>query len=349
MQDHDGITIRDFIPSALQGIFRRESDAMSDEDRLLPIARSFLSHYLTASIEQGPDDQRYSGNFRRSTNRSARNASHMENQSTADTRSAIAACEATGELPNERQDARRPRKIQDMHPDDGERSGAGKKPQQLPCPGCDECSGKLHPKISPEQRTEQHKEDPYDEMYGEKPTGGSSGAPDSERKTQGSTLKHNRKQITDRYSASREAALGKELKRWQGGYRELKGHYEELEDDYKKLDSTKNQLEAKCKQLESICRGLRKTQEEENAKAILAVEERTSERDHLKSKLLELQAQHVRSVNSVGTGLEHISDQTFKDNFRTQHDKVHHLSLRPSFAHFTVLFPRFYPLTIPLR
>jgi len=349
MQDHDGITIRDFIPSTLQGIFRREPDEMSDENSLLLMARSFLSHYLTASIEQGPDDQRYSGNYRRSTNRSARDASHIENQSTASTGSTIAACEATGEPHSERKDARRPRKIQDVHRDDGERSGAGKKSQQLPCPGCDECSGKAHPKISPEQSTEQHKEDPYDEMYGEKPTGGSSGAPNSERKNQGSTLKHNRKQITDRYSGSREAALEKELKRWQGGYKELEGHCEGLEDNYKKLDSTKNQLEAKCKQLESICLRLRKTQEEENAKAILAVEERTSERDHLKSKLLELQAQHVRSVNSVGTGLEHISDQTFKDKFRTQHDKVHHLSLRSSFARFTVLFPRFCPLTIPLR
>jgi hypothetical protein len=44
--------------------------------------------------------------------------------------------------------------------------------------------------------------------------------------------------------------------------------------------------------------------------------------DFLKDKLDELHASHIRSVNSVGTGLDPISDKTFEDRFRSIHDEV---------------------------
>jgi hypothetical protein len=259
----------------------------------------------------------------------------MNDESTAAAEDALDEREVMAEPPQGSNDHRKIGKRQDMYPQDGEKPGARttlQPPLDLQCK-CDKCSGKLHPKLSHEQITEHQ---PDGVPHSARSTTESSEALNCERKAHGGTLKSNRKQVTDR--SSREAALEKELKHWKSRHSKLKGYCKGLEDDYKKLDSTKKQLETKCKQLESICRGLRKTQEEENAKAILAVEERTSERDLLKSKLLELQAQHVRSVNSVGTGLENISDLTFKDNFRAQHDKVHQLSLRPSFDHFYCSF-----------
>jgi len=44
--------------------------------------------------------------------------------------------------------------------------------------------------------------------------------------------------------------------------------------------------------------------------------------DSLKAKLDELHASHIRSVNSVGTGLDPISDKTFEDRFRCIHDEA---------------------------
>jgi hypothetical protein len=54
----------------------------------------------------------------------------------------------------------------------------------------------------------------------------------------------------------------------------------------------------------------------------LAIEQLSSEIKQLKVKLGELHNSHVTSVNSVGTGLEPISVQTFKERFRTLHDDV---------------------------
>ncbi|KAF8243756.1 hypothetical protein K440DRAFT_35934 [Wilcoxina mikolae CBS 423.85] len=46
------------------------------------------------------------------------------------------------------------------------------------------------------------------------------------------------------------------------------------------------------------------------------VNKHAQENDRLKRNLEELQADHVRSVNSIGTGLEPIADMTFEDRFR---------------------------------
>ncbi|KAF8541134.1 hypothetical protein BDD12DRAFT_830363 [Trichophaea hybrida] len=55
-------------------------------------------------------------------------------------------------------------------------------------------------------------------------------------------------------------------------------------------------------------------------KALSDREKYQQEIDGLKDKLDELHASHIKSVNSVGTGLEPIADKTFEDKFRSIHD-----------------------------
>jgi chromosome segregation ATPase len=49
----------------------------------------------------------------------------------------------------------------------------------------------------------------------------------------------------------------------------------------------------------------------------------THENARLKKTLQELQADHIRSVNSIGTGLESIADKTFEDTFRGLQKQVY--------------------------
>ncbi|KAF8544619.1 hypothetical protein BDD12DRAFT_814954 [Trichophaea hybrida] len=305
-QDHEGSTIRGLITSGFQGMFRREPEVLSDDE---------LEQDIT-------DDPRYGRNSRRNTHRSERNSTRMNNQSIAPTEAANHAWEATGETSHdrERKDQRSSEKTQDLRPESEQKPGTGTNLQQSLCQESDESSSlrKTLPKTPPEKSTDQEKSTKqdlqgatHDETHGEKPTSESSREPNKDHKdlkAHENTCGRIRKQPTDRSLESQNAKLTKELRRWHEGYR--------------KLESQKNQLEGKCKKLESVVLGLREFQEEENAKAILAMDERTAERDQLKSKLKELQASHIRSVNSVGTGLEYISDQTFKDNLRGLHDKV---------------------------
>ncbi|KAF8243914.1 hypothetical protein K440DRAFT_663817 [Wilcoxina mikolae CBS 423.85] len=55
-------------------------------------------------------------------------------------------------------------------------------------------------------------------------------------------------------------------------------------------------------------------------KALPDREKYQQEIDDLKDKLDELHASHIKSVNSVGTGLDPIADKTFEDKFRSIHD-----------------------------
>jgi len=84
----------------------------------------------------------------------------------------------------------------------------------------------------------------------------------------------------------------------------------------------KSELEAEYNKLKVELDTLRGVLEEGKEKAASERAEHAKERDDLLSKLEELRVSHIRSISSVGTGLEPISDQTFQDKFGALHSKV---------------------------
>jgi len=74
--------------------------------------------------------------------------------------------------------------------------------------------------------------------------------------------------------------------------------------------------------LQKIIVNLRKNFSEERTQLESMREELLREKTQLKKRLDTLQTSHIQSVNSVGTGLEPISDQTFEDRFRALQDEV---------------------------
>jgi hypothetical protein len=132
-----------------------------------------------------------------------------------------------------------------------------------------------------------------------------------ERKTLGYMRRYkgiSRKNAPDRSTES----LEKEIERWQVKYKES--------------ESVKIDLEEKYKYLQMIF----EAQENE----IRKIEE---ERDLLQCKVNGLHVSYVKSVNSIGTGLNPISDQDFKKDIRHLQDKV-----RPPVSE--PCFPVTYPL-----
>jgi len=99
----------------------------------------------------------------------------------------------------------------------------------------------------------------------------------------------------------------------------------ELERNEKdEMELQKGMLEAEHNELKSANDKLRWVLDAEKEKAAMESAEHTEERDDLKRKLEELRVSHFRSVSSVGTGLEPISDQIIEEKFRALHDKVCH-------------------------
>jgi hypothetical protein len=80
--------------------------------------------------------------------------------------------------------------------------------------------------------------------------------------------------------------------------------------------------EAEVKKLQNAISKLRKNFAEEREQLDSTREELFREKTRLKKRLDTLQTSHIHSVNSVGTGLEPISDQTFEDRFRALQDEV---------------------------
>ncbi|KAA8907974.1 hypothetical protein FN846DRAFT_686322 [Sphaerosporella brunnea] len=67
---------------------------------------------------------------------------------------------------------------------------------------------------------------------------------------------------------------------------------------------------------------LKRALDDKDQQHALQIEQLLSEKARLKEKIDELHNSHVLSLNSVGTGLEPISDQTFEERFRVLHDDV---------------------------
>jgi len=113
----------------------------------------------------------------------------------------------------------------------------------------------------------------------------------------------------------------------------------ELEQNLSAVNSNHKELGRKYTALEQKCQGLVNSSNQLNLKHATDVEEqnrasqeiarlredisdRNGERQYLQAKLDDLKALHIRSINSVGTGLEPVTDKTFEDNFRNLQDKV---------------------------
>ena len=79
---------------------------------------------------------------------------------------------------------------------------------------------------------------------------------------------------------------------------------------------------AEIEKLKDIVASLRRSGADERMRFDQAREEFLQEKAHLRERLETLQASHIQSVNSVATGLDPISDQSFQDSFRELHDKV---------------------------
>jgi len=88
------------------------------------------------------------------------------------------------------------------------------------------------------------------------------------------------------------------------------------------LMSHKSEHEGEYSKLKVELHTLRGVLEEEKEIAASERAEHVKEKDDLLSKYEELRVLNIRSISSVGTGLEPISDQTFQDKFRTLHRKV---------------------------
>ncbi|KAF8533411.1 hypothetical protein BDD12DRAFT_491919 [Trichophaea hybrida] len=128
---------------------------------------------------------------------------------------------------------------------------------------------------------------------------------------------------------SKNDHLAKEIKKWQEKAKKSKLRLEEKEQsgqserkEKEELMLHKGELEAETSKLKVEIDTLRGVLEGEKGTVASERAEHANERDNLLSKLEELQVSHIRSISSVGTGLEPISDQTFEDKFRALHGKV---------------------------
>ena len=115
-----------------------------------------------------------------------------------------------------------------------------------------------------------------------------------------SAVDSNRKELEQKYTAP------------QHGYQGLVNRFNQLNQKYvhdtearkKSYYSMKNRAEQEITSLEEV------------------VDLCNEERQCLQAKLDDLKALHIRSVNSVSTGLEPITDKTFEDKFRNLQDIV---------------------------
>jgi predicted nucleic acid-binding Zn-ribbon protein len=75
--------------------------------------------------------------------------------------------------------------------------------------------------------------------------------------------------------------------------------------------------------LQNTITNLQRTIGEERVRFVSTREELFQEKTKLKKRLDTLQTSHIQSINSVGTGLESISDKTFETKFRALQDEVY--------------------------
>ncbi|KAF8542986.1 hypothetical protein BDD12DRAFT_875504 [Trichophaea hybrida] len=114
-----------------------------------------------------------------------------------------------------------------------------------------------------------------------------------------------------------------EMEYWYNRFKHLDDKYKKLRSDYKILSTSKNRYRAKVSDLE------RSLANEEQ----LLAETKTNhqnEIDMLNSKVNDIKASYIKSVNSVGTGLENITDEEFEPKLRALHYKVNVWSRKAS-------------------
>jgi predicted RNase H-like nuclease (RuvC/YqgF family) len=108
------------------------------------------------------------------------------------------------------------------------------------------------------------------------------------------------------------------------------GKMESLRKSLEHQEEETNRLKSECMGWQVYSKDAQKKYDNENSSLNkklndlkLNVNMLTQENARLKRNLQELQADHVRSVNSIGTGLESISDKTFEDKFRGLQKQVY--------------------------
>jgi DNA repair exonuclease SbcCD ATPase subunit len=98
-------------------------------------------------------------------------------------------------------------------------------------------------------------------------------------------------------------------------HEKLVGDVKHLEDDKEKLKDSKSQYREKVKRLEHAI-------EEERSASANRLQSYQDALEAEKAKSSKLTTEHIKSVNSVGTGLEPITDEEFIKSFRTLQDQV---------------------------
>ncbi|KAF8544622.1 hypothetical protein BDD12DRAFT_481317 [Trichophaea hybrida] len=115
-------------------------------------------------------------------------------------------------------------------------------------------------------------------------------------------------------------------KEWRAANEISKLEINKLQESKREYKSENEKLRRKLQEIEihysSENEKLRRKLQEMEIHYSSENEKRWSEIDRQKSKFEALQASHIRSVNSVGTGLEPISDQEFESRFQALHDEV---------------------------
>jgi SMC interacting uncharacterized protein involved in chromosome segregation len=108
------------------------------------------------------------------------------------------------------------------------------------------------------------------------------------------------------------------------------GKIESLRKNLAHQEAETNRLKSVCLEWQTYSKTAQKKHDSENSclnKKLNDLKSNvnilTQENVRLKRNLQELQADHVRSVNSIGTGLESIADKTFEDTFRGLQKQVY--------------------------
>ncbi|KAF8542741.1 hypothetical protein BDD12DRAFT_823791 [Trichophaea hybrida] len=115
--------------------------------------------------------------------------------------------------------------------------------------------------------------------------------------------------VTEPHSG--KSSVSDETAKWKGKYYALK---EENQTKYEKLHRSNEKLKEAYEKA-------RKDLDDEKQLAYNTTQRLQGELQHHKSELEELHTSHIRSVNDVGTGLQHISDQEFQKRIRSLHDE----------------------------
>jgi hypothetical protein len=109
---------------------------------------------------------------------------------------------------------------------------------------------------------------------------------------------------------------------WNSTYKKLEQKYTALRQENKDLLNKSDRLRVRYDTDIEHWKGSYYSTKKDIAHLRKVINHHDEDRQYLQSKLDELEALHIRSVNSVGTGLEPITDKTFEGDFRNLQDKL---------------------------